>query len=108
MWSAQGESFDPRLLRKTVSDAGFSAPEVEITVSGKLVSREEDLYLETGGPVTAFLLRGGEVVEALRGKEDLVGQRLRLRGQLHASHADQPPGLAVEEWKMVEPEAETD
>ena len=104
MWSAEGKSFDPRLLRKTVSDAGFSAPEVEITVSGKLVSREEDLYLESGAPVAAFVLRGGEVVEALRGKKDLIGQRLRLRGQLHASHADQPPGLTVEEWKIIEPE----
>ena len=108
MWSAEGESFDPRLLRKTVSDAGFSAPEVAVTVTGKLVSREEGLYLETGGPVAAFLLRGGEVVEALRGKKDLVGQRLRLRGQLHASHADQPPGLTVEEWEIAEPKGQAE
>ncbi len=102
MWPAEGESFDPRAIRKAVSDAGFSAPEVTVTATGGLVPRDGKLYLEMAGPVSAFLLSGGEVVDPLRRRDDLAGQRFRLRGQLHAtSHADQPPGLTVEHWEIV-------
>lgn len=101
MWSAASKSFDPRLLRKAVGDAGFSAPEVSVTAVGDLVTRDGELYLETAGPAAAFLLNGAEAVTELRAQKDLAGQRIRLRGQLHASHADQPPGLTVEHWEIV-------
>jgi hypothetical protein len=109
VWPDKDESFDPRGLRKAVSDAGFSAPEVTLTASGVLATEDGELVLKTAGPVSTFLLSGGETVSQMQGRDDLRGQRIRLSGKLHASHPDQPPGLDVERWEVVpEPEPGAD
>ena len=101
MWPAEGESFDPRGVRKAVRDAGFSAPEVTVTAVGRLASRDGELFLESPGAVSSFVLSGGEVISEIRSRDDLAGQQIRVSGQLHADHADQPPGLIVEGWEVV-------
>lgn len=100
---AEGESFDPRELRRAITEAGFSAPEVEIVVVGTLWTGEDGLTLvETPGPVPIFVLAGGARLSELGERDDLLGQPLRISGRLHPDHGEHPPGMTVEEWEHEE------
>ncbi|MFQ5696195.1 MAG: heavy-metal-associated domain-containing protein [Terriglobia bacterium] len=98
---AAGKSFDPTRIPKAVKDAGFSPREIEVTAVGTLNARGELLLLETGAPTRAFALAGGEKADELGQRGDLRGQRVRVTGKLHPSHADRPPGLTVERWEAA-------
>lgn len=98
---AEGKSFDPTRIPKAVKDAGFSPGEIEVTAAGTLRS-EKDLLLEMTGPVPKFVLADGAKAGELEKRSDLLGQRVRVTGKLHPSHADKPPGLTVESWAPVE------
>ena len=95
---AKHQSFDPSLIRNAVSKAGFSPGEVELTAVGVLSKDEELLVLEMSGPMKKMVLAGGERAEELSNQPELIGQRVRVTGNLHPSHADKPPGLTVESW----------
>ncbi|MEE9235054.1 MAG: hypothetical protein V3U28_06435 [Candidatus Acidoferrales bacterium] len=99
---AEGESFDPTRIPQAVKDAGFSPGEIEVTAAGTLRERDGLLRLEMSGPVAEFVLVEGAKVEELKKRRDLRGQRVRVTGKLHPSHADQPPGLTVEGWSQPE------
>ncbi len=95
---AKGKSFDPTGIPKAVKDAGFTPGEIEVTILGTLKSKDGLLLLTMPGAVTQFVLAGGAKAEELRKRTDLQGQRLKVSGKLHPSHADQPPGMTVERW----------
>lgn len=96
-----GKSFDPRRISKAVRDAGFTPGRVELTAAGQLARRGDLLVLEMTGAVKEFVLAGGAQGDALTDREDLLGRRLRVRGELHPEHADQPPGLTVERFEPL-------
>ncbi len=98
---AAGKSFDPTRIPKAAKDAGFTSGEIEVTAVGTLVRRKDLLLLEMAGPRREFVLAGGAKAEELERRGDLLGQRLRVVGKLHPSHAEQPPGLTVEIWERV-------
>jgi hypothetical protein len=97
----QGKSFDPVLISKAIQDAGFTATEVVVTADGTLAKGEEFLELNVPGLNRPFALAGGAQADALRNRADLVGKKIRVTGKLHPSHAEQPPGLTVEEFQPV-------
>ena len=99
---AAGKSFDPTRIPKTVKDAGFTPGEVDVTAVGTLTSKKGWLLLETPGLVREFVLVGGAKADELKEREDLLGQRLQVKGKLHPSHADRPPGLTVEQWRLAD------
>lgn len=101
---AKGKTFDPRKIRKAVKEAGFTPGDIAVTAVGTLQRKDNLLRLEMPGPVPHFVLAGGAKAEQLEKHQDLLGQRLQVKGTLHPSHADKPPGLSVEEWKLAEPE----
>lgn len=68
---------------------------------GTLSRQNELLILETPGPVRQFVLAGGQKVIELEQRRDLLGQRLRISGKLHPTHANKSPGLTVERWMPV-------
>ncbi len=94
-----GKSFDPTRIPKAVKGAGFTPGEIEVTAVGTLVRRKDLLLLEMVGARREFVLAGGAKAEEVEKRADLLGQRLRVTGKLHPSHAEQPPGLTVEIWK---------
>ncbi len=96
-----GKSFDPALIPKAIKDAGFSAPEVLVTAEGTLAKGKESLELSIPGPKFTFVLAGGAQADSLTKRADLIGQKIRLTGKLHPSHADRPPGLTVEDFRPV-------
>ncbi len=100
---AKGKSFDATKIRKAVKDAGFTPGEVVITAEGALARKDDSLLLEMSGPVQRFVLAGGTKADELRAQSDLLGKRLRVAGKLHPSHAERPPGLAVESWTLLSP-----
>jgi len=50
-----------------------------------------------------IVLAGGAKVDELEAAEVLVGSRIAVEGELHPSHADEPPGMKVDEWRKLEP-----
>lgn len=96
-----GRTFDPVLVPKAVKDAGFSAPEVAVTVDGTLLKGEQGPELDVPGLRHPFILADGARAEALRKREDLEGKRVRITGKLHPSGADLPPGLTVEGFQRI-------
>lgn len=101
--SATGKSFDPTRIPKAVKDAGFTAGAIEVVAVGTLKREKDTLLLEMTGLLGKVVLAGGAKGEELARRDDLLGQRLRVTGTLHPSHADQPPGLTVEQWVAVNP-----
>jgi hypothetical protein len=98
---AAGKSFDPARIAKAVKDAGFTPGPIEVTAVGTLVEKDGLLVLEMAGPLAQFVLADGAREEDLKQRHDLRGQRLRVTGKLHPSHADQPPGLTVERFEPL-------
>jgi hypothetical protein len=94
-----GKSFDPVLIPKAIKDAGFSVPEVIVTADGTLAKRKDLLELDVSGLRRPFVLASGAQEEALKKRADLLGKKIRVTGKLHGSHADQPPGLTVENFQ---------
>lgn len=94
-----GKSFDPVLIPKAIQDAGFTATEVVVTADGTLVKGGEFPELNVPELNHPFVLAGGAQAAALTKRTDLVGKKIRVTGKLHPSHADQPPGLTVEEFQ---------
>lgn len=99
---AAGKSFDPTRIPKAVKDAGFTPGEVDVTAIGTLTTKKEWLLLEMSGLVQEFVLAGGAKADELKKQSNLLGRRLRVKGKLHPSHADRPPGLTVEQWRLVD------
>jgi len=95
---AKANSFDPTRIPKAVKDAGFTPGEIEVTVLGTLKSKGDLLLLAMPGAVPQFVLAGGAKAEELKKRTELLGQRLKVTGKLHGSHADKPPGMTVERW----------
>ena len=96
---APGKSFNPTQIPKAVKDAGFTPGEIELTAAGTLAKKGDLLRLQMSGPLTELVLAGGEKAAELEKRSDLFGRHVRVRGKLHPSHADQPPGLTVEGWE---------
>ncbi len=95
-----GKAFDPVLIPKAIKDAGFSVPEVIVTADGTLANKRKDfLELDVSGLRHPFVLASGAQEEALKKRADLLGKKIRVTGKLHGSHADQPPGLTVENFQ---------
>ncbi len=94
-----GKSFDPVLIPKAIKDAGFSVPEVIVTADGTLAKWKDFLELDVLGLRRPFVLASGAQEEALKKRTDLLGKKIRVTGKLHGSHADQPPGLTVENFQ---------
>ncbi len=99
---AAGKSFDPTRIPKAVKDAGFTPGEVDVTAVGTLTSKKGWLLLAMPGLVREFVLVGGAKADELKEREDLLRQRLQVKGKLHPSHADRPPGLTVEQWRLAD------
>ncbi len=99
---AKEQSFDPTGIPRAVKDAGFNPGDVVVTAVGTLSKKGELLRLRMAGPVGEFVLAGGAQASELEKRSDLLGQRVRVIGKLHPSHADKPPGLTVEEWATLE------
>ena len=97
--AAEGKSFDPTQIRKAVRNAGFEPGGIHVTAVGRLSKEGEFLALQMVGPVEKFVLAGGAKVDELSQRRELLGQRIRVTGTLHPSHADKPPGLTVETWE---------
>ncbi len=95
---AEGKSFDPAGIPGAVRKAGFAPGDVHVTAVGILAKEGELLALEMTGLLEKLVLAGGAKVEELSQKPELLGQRVRVSGKLHPSHADKPPGLTVETW----------
>ncbi len=93
-----GKSFDPVLIPKAIQDAGFTAADVVVTAEGTLVKGREFPELNVPGLNRPFVLAGGSKADALSKRPDLVGRKIRVTGRLHPHHADQPPGLTVEDF----------
>lgn len=94
-------SFDPAKIPSAVKDAGFTPGEIEVTAAGTLAREGELLLLEMPGPVPKLVLAGGPKGPELEGRSDLLGQKLRVTGKLHPSHADRAPGITVERWSLL-------
>ena len=105
MTPAPGKSFDPTAIPKAVKDAGFTPGPIEVTAAGKLGVEDDMPVLEMAGPLRRFVLAGGAKAEELKGRGDLRGKQVRVRGRLHPSHGDKPPGLTVESFEAVSGEA---
>ncbi|MFQ5927230.1 MAG: DUF5818 domain-containing protein, partial [Terriglobia bacterium] len=97
---APEKSFDPTRIPQAVKDAGFTPGEVEVTAVGTLARKKKLLLLEMSGPVRHFVLAAGAKAAELAQRRDLLGQRVRVRGTLHPSHADRPAGLTVESFEI--------
>lgn len=78
-----------------MKDAGFTPGEVTVTASGTLARKGGLLWLNMTGPVPQFVLAGGAKADELSSRVDLLGKRVRVTGNLHASHADRSPGITV-------------
>ena len=89
-------SFDPTQIAKAVSDAGFSAPKVEVVAEGEVEKLGSFLALRVPGLDQPFVLEGGDKLGELKARRDAVGARVTITGVLHPSHGDKPPGLTVE------------
>lgn len=98
---ASGKNFDPTKIPAAVKDAGFTPGEVEIGALGTLTSRKDLLLLQAPGPGREFVLAGGARAEELKKQSGLLGKRVRVRGKVHPSHADQPPGLTVQSFEIL-------
>ncbi|MFQ5817272.1 MAG: DUF5818 domain-containing protein [Terriglobia bacterium] len=61
------------------------------------------LLLAMSGPVRQFVLGGDAQAAELNQRRELLGQKLRVRGTLHPSHADRPPGLTVKSFEVLPP-----
>lgn len=96
-----GKSFDPMLIPKAIKNAGFSVPEVLVTVDGTLGRKKEFLELEVPGLTHPFVLAGGAQEPALKNRAEFSGKRLRVTGKLNPSSADLPPRLTVESFQAV-------
>lgn len=100
MLPAEGKIFDPTEIPEAVRKAGFDPGELRLVVVGRL-GQEDGLVLELEGPLPKLVLAGGEQIDALREKPELLGRDVRITGQLHGSHGDRPPGLTVERWEEL-------
>ncbi len=92
-------SFDPTQVPKAIKDAGFSAPKVEVVAKGKVETFENFLALRVPGLEQPFVLEGGDKVEELKARPDVIGAGVIVTGFLHPSHGDKPPGLSVEKFE---------
>jgi len=54
------------------------------------------------------VLAGGAKERELTAAELRVGSLILVEGELHPSHADQPPGMEVDRWEKVEPASPRD
>ena len=92
-------SFDPTRISKTLRKAGFTAGEIQITAVG-ILSKEGDLLaLEMTGPLGKIVLAGGKGIDEITKNPKLQGERIRVIGKLHPSHAEKTPGITVEIWE---------
>ncbi|MCI0621788.1 MAG: hypothetical protein L0387_08975 [Acidobacteria bacterium] len=98
---AKGKSFDPTKIAKAVKEAGFTPSEITVTAAGTLARAGDLLQLNMSGPVPQLVLAGGAKADELARQTDLQGKRVRVTGKLHASHADQPPGIAVDTLEVL-------
>ena len=96
-----GESFDPTRIPKAIKDAGFSVRDLEVQVQGILTQGKEFLELKVEGLERPFVLAGGKRADELKKRTDLFSRPIRISGQLHASHAERPPGLTVESFQVL-------
>ena len=99
----EGKGVDPTGIRKAIRDSGFTPRGVTLTAVGVLARHGDQLALEMSGPVKKLVLAGGEGIDELTKKLGLRGQRIRVTGKLHPSHAEEPPGLTVDTWEEAEP-----
>lgn len=95
--------FDPTEIAGAIEDAGFGAGEIRIEARGSLTHNEDLLALKLPTAPHLLVLAGGEKFDALEAAELPVGARLQVKGRLHPSHGDQPPGMTVQDWRELEP-----
>jgi len=100
--SKEGESFDPEKVREFLKKSGFATPKLEVTVRGRLEKWKDMLALRVPGLDEVRVLAGGEKLQELA-RQGLVGREARIEGLLHPPHAEEPSGLTVESFVLLEP-----
>ncbi len=100
MYPQEGQPFDPTRIPKSISEAGFTALEILVTIYGTVSQGREFLELHVSGLKQPFVLSGGPQDDALRGREDVVGKKIRLTGKLRPLNGAGPPGLTVEKFDL--------
>lgn len=98
-----GKSFDPALIPKAVKDAGFSAPEVTFTATGRLEQEGSALLLSVPGLRQPFRLSGGEQWSRLEQRTELLGKPVKITGKLQPAKGKAPPGMSVESFRVPPP-----
>ncbi len=98
---ATGKNFDPTEIPEAVRRTGFDPRDLRLVVVGTLRREDDLLVLELEGPLPELVLAGGEAIGELMEKPQLLGSELRIKGKLHGSHGDRPPGLTVESWEAA-------
>lgn len=96
------EQQGPDVMRARVllEKSGFSVPRTEVTARGEVVEWKDRLALRVPGQQELFILEGGKQWRDFKATAK-PGDRIRVTGNLHPAHADAPPGLTVEEFKML-------
>ncbi|MCI0413660.1 hypothetical protein L0222_12775 [bacterium] len=92
--------FDPTRIAEAIRNAGFSVGQVELTLRGKIEKYNGFFALNVSGlKQQRVVLKGGKKFEELKAAAS-VGKELENTGFLHPSHADRPPGITVEDFKL--------
>lgn len=94
-----GKSFDPTSIPKAIHDAGFTATEVDVVVSGTLAVTNGALELDVPGLKHPFSLAGGAKEEALKEDQSLLGKKIRVVGKVREARGALPPSLTIEEFE---------
>lgn len=96
-----GKSFDPIQIPKAVRDAGFTPAGLEVVADGTLATKNGAMELDVPGLPHPFLLVGGQQIEALKKRSDLMGKRIRVSGKLAVAQSGHPPSLSVENFQSA-------
>ncbi len=101
VFSQPGKTFDPALIPKAISNAGFSAPEILVEADGTLMEKTGGLLLTVPGRSQPFLLTGGAKAGALAKRGDLLGKKIRVTGKLRGISPSLPSELTIEDFQPL-------
>lgn len=90
--SKQGQSFDPEQIAVAINNAGFSAPQVEVTAAGTLEKDGKGLALRVPHLRYVLHLEGGKQFARLSADKEMLGKVVTITGKvLHPSPHPKPP-----------------
>ncbi len=106
-----GAQLDPAALNEAVKKSGFTPSRIDVTVTGRLVTRDEHPALKSSetdqtfrlvepGAEGTYELLSPELLEKLESASANSSKRLTVSGRVH-SHAGLPPALAVESFEVA-------